>query len=317
MSFEKVYAVLRNCVAISVFALAVIGFLAVSTARAQQVAVAEIDGYVTDPSGQAIVGAQVKATDLDRGQVRTNATDATGRYSFPNLSIGNYQLEVSAPGFKTYVQKGIQLEVASNPQINVRMEIGAVTESVQVNANAAQVETKENSIAQVVDEQRLIDLPLNGRNPADLLRITGFSTSAMNVNGNDLTGSKNIQGSNGSGAYSVAGSAANGVNFLLDGGDNNDAFSNVNLPIASGRRGQHRDQVRLQRPARRRVLVSPQLQAERAAQGDGAFATSPRLSEAQPVRRHGRRPYHQGQAVLLRRLPGHAAAQRSVDLDGL
>jgi hypothetical protein len=102
---------------------------------------------------------------------------------------------------------------------------------VQVNANAAQVETKENSIAQVVDEQRLIDLPLNGRNPADLLRITGFSTSNMNVNGNDLTGSKNIQGSNGSGAYSVAGSAANGVNFLLDGGDNNDAFSNVNLPI--------------------------------------------------------------------------------------
>jgi hypothetical protein len=231
MSFEKVYAVLRNCVAISVLALAVFGFLAVSTARAQQVAVAEIDGYVTDPSGQAIVGAQVKATDLDRGQVRTNVTDATGRYTFPNLSIGNYQLEVSSPGFKGFVQKGIELEVASNRSINVRMEIGAVTESVQVNANAAQVETKENSIAQVVDEQRLIDLPLNGRNPADLLRITGFSTSNMNVNGNDLTGSKNIQGSNGSGAYSVAGSAANGVNFLLDGGDNNDAFSNVNLPI--------------------------------------------------------------------------------------
>ena len=231
MSFEKVYAVLRNCVAISVVALAVIGFLAVSTARAQQVAVAEIDGYVTDPSGQAIVGAQVKVTDLDRGTVRTNATDATGRYTFPNLSIGNYQLEVSSPGFKGFVQKGIQLEVASNPQINVHMEIGAVTESVQVNANAAQVETKENSIAQVVDEQRLIDLPLNGRNPASLLQITGFSTSSMNINGNDLTGSKNIQGSNGSGTYSVAGSAANGVNFLLDGGDNNDAFSNVNLPI--------------------------------------------------------------------------------------
>jgi len=222
---------LRSSAAILLLALAVIGFLAVSAARAQQVAVAEIDGYVTDPSGQAIVGAQVKTTDLDRGQVRTNITDATGRYTFPNLSIGNYQLEVSAPGFKGYVQKGIQLEVASNPQINVRMEIGAVTESVQVNANAAQVETKENSIAQVVDEQRLIDLPLNGRNPASLLQITGFSTSSMNVNGNDLTGSKNIQGSNGSGAYSVAGSSANGVNFLLDGGDNNDAFSNVNLPI--------------------------------------------------------------------------------------
>ena len=231
MSFEKVYEILRNCAAGFVLALAVIGFLAAPVARAQQVAVAEIDGYVTDPSGQAIVGAQVKATDLDRGQVRTNATDATGRYTFPNLSIGNYQLEVSSPGFKGFVQKGIELQVASNRSVNVRMEIGAVTESVQVNANAAQVETKENSIAQVVDEQRLIDLPLNGRNPADLLKITGFSTSSMTINGGDLTGSKNIQGSNGSAMYSVAGGAANGVNFLLDGGDNNDAFSNVNMPI--------------------------------------------------------------------------------------
>jgi hypothetical protein len=224
------FADIRNSAAIVLLAVAMMGFLA-PAARAQQVAVAQIDGYVTDPSGQAIVGAQVKATDLDRGQVRTNVTDTTGRYSFPNLSIGNYQLEVSSPGFKGFVQKGIELQVASNRSVNVRMEIGAVTESVQVNANASQVETKENSIAQVVDEQRLIDLPLNGRNPADLLRITGFSTSNMNVNGNDLTGSKNIQGSNGSVAYSVAGSAANGVNFLLDGGDNNDAFSNVNLPI--------------------------------------------------------------------------------------
>jgi len=224
------FAVLKNSAAILLLALAVIGFLA-PVARAQQVAVAEIDGYVTDPSGQAIVGAQVKATDLDRGQVRTSVTDPTGRYSFPNLSIGNYQLEVSSPGFKTYVQRGIELEVASNRSIPVALAIGSLTESVEVTANAAQVETKENSIAQVVDQQRLIDLPLNGRNPPDLLRITGFSTSNMNVNGNDLTGSKNIQGSNGSGAYSVAGSAANGVNFLLDGGDNNDAFSNVNLPI--------------------------------------------------------------------------------------
>jgi len=139
------FAGIRNSAAVILLALAMIGFLA-PAARAQQVAVAQIDGYVTDPSGQAIVGAQVKATDLDKNQVRTNVTDTTGRYSFPNLSIGNYQLEVSSPGFKGFVQKGIQLEVASNRSINVRMEIGAVTESVQVNANAAQVETKENSM---------------------------------------------------------------------------------------------------------------------------------------------------------------------------
>ena len=226
MSFADV----RNSAAILLLALAMIGFLA-PAARAQQVAVAAIDGYVTDPSGQAVAGAQVKATNLDRDQVRTAVTDVTGRYSLPELPIGNYQLEVSSPGFKTYVQKGISLEVASNRSIPVSLQIGAVTESVQVTANAAQVETRENAISQVVDQQRLVDLPLNGRNPASLLTVTGFATSTMTLNGGDLTGSKNIQGSNGSGQYSIAGSAANGVNFLLDGGDNNDAFSNVNLPI--------------------------------------------------------------------------------------
>ena len=89
--------------------------------------------------------------------------------------------------------------MASNPQINVHMEIGAVTESVQVAANAAMVETKENSISQLIGEQA-IDLPLNGRNPTQLFILSG-ATSNMTLNGGDLTGSKNIQGSNGSGQY--------------------------------------------------------------------------------------------------------------------
>jgi hypothetical protein len=200
-------------------------------ASAQQVAVAEINGYVTDPTGQAIVGAQVKAVNLDKDLVRIVATDVTGRYSLANLPVGAYSLEVTMKGFKTYLQRGIQLDVASNRTISLAMEVGSVSESIQVTASAAQVETKENAIAQVVDNQRMLDMPLNGRNPADLLRLTGFATGNMQLNGGDLTGSKNMQGSNGSGQYSVAGSAANGVNFLLDGGDNNDAFSNVNLPI--------------------------------------------------------------------------------------
>ena len=213
-------------------ALIVLSVLA-PIARAQAVAVAEIDGYVSDPSGQAVVGAQVKAINSDTNMVRLVTTDSTGRYALPNMPVGNYEIEVSFQGFKTYLQKGIVLEVASNRSIPITLEIGAVTESIQVTANTVAVETKENSISQVVDNQRMIDMPLNGRNPADLLTITGFAVSgaAMTLNGGDLTGSKNIQGSNGSGQYSIAGSAANGVNYLLDGGDNNDAFSNVNLPI--------------------------------------------------------------------------------------
>jgi hypothetical protein len=197
-------------------------------ALAQQVAVAEVDGHVSDPSGQMIVNAQVRMIEVDRGQVHTITTDVTGRYSLPNLPVGSYRLEVTAPGFKTYVQTGIELQVAHNIEVPVVLQIGAVTESVQVTANAAMVETKENAISQVVDEQRIIELPLNGRNLTQLLTLTGGGTTAP---AGDLTGSKNMQGSNGSGTFAVAGSQANGVSYLLDGGDNNDAFSNVNLPI--------------------------------------------------------------------------------------
>jgi hypothetical protein len=196
------------------------------------VAIAEIDGYVTDPSGQAIVGAQVKATEVDKGQVRDTVTESTGRYALPDLPVGNYKLEVSSPGFKTYVQTGIILQVASNVTLNVTMQIGAVTQSIRVEANVAMVETKENAVAQVIDTERMVDLPLNGRNPTQLLTLTGAGTTNMTLNGGDLTGNKNIQGTAGaSGQFSVAGSQANGINYLLDGGDNNDAFSNVNLPI--------------------------------------------------------------------------------------
>ncbi|HEY1182984.1 MAG TPA: carboxypeptidase-like regulatory domain-containing protein [Bryobacteraceae bacterium] len=231
MRFARIFVDRRSAAAILLIALAVLGAFA-PRARAQAVAIAEIDGYVTDPSGQAIVGAQVKATEVDKGQVRDTVSEATGRYALPDLPVGNYKLEVSAPGFKTYVQTGIVLQVASNVTLNVPMQLGSVTESVRVEANAAMVETKENAVAQVIDAERMIDLPLNGRNPTTLLTLTGAGTSNMTLNGGDLTGSKNIQGTaGGSGQFSVAGSQANGINFLLDGGDNNDAFSNVALPI--------------------------------------------------------------------------------------
>ena len=108
------------------------------------------------------------------------------------------------------------------------MTIGAVTETVEVAANASMVETKDSGIAQVMDTAKVVDLPLNGRNLTQLLTLVGGGTTTP---GGDLTGSKNIEGSNTSGTFSVGGAQANGVNYLLDGGDNNDNFSNVNLPI--------------------------------------------------------------------------------------
>jgi hypothetical protein len=217
----------RNLAAALVFGAALM-FSAVPRARAQEVAVAEVDGRVTDPSSASVSGATVKMTGVDTRQVHTFTTDTSGVFRFPNLPVGSYILEVSASGFKTYRQTGIILEVAHNVSQDVVLQIGSTSDTVEVTANANMVETKDSAIAQVIEQRKIVDLPLNGRNLTQLLTLTGGGTSAP---AGDLTGSKNIQGSNGSGTFSVAGGQANGVNYLLDGGDNNDSFSNVNLPI--------------------------------------------------------------------------------------
>ncbi|HUB78032.1 MAG TPA: TonB-dependent receptor [Bryobacteraceae bacterium] len=203
-------------------------FLTAPRVSAQEVNVAEVDGHVTDPTGASVSGAIAKMTDTDTHQVHTFTTDNSGGFRFPNLPIGTYTLEVTASGFKLYRQTGIILEVAHNVEQNVALQVGATTDTVEVTANASMVETKDSAIAQVMEERKIVDLPLNGRNLTQLLTLTGGGTSTP---GGDLTGSKNIQGSNASGTFSVAGGQANGINYLLDGGDNNDTFSNVNLPI--------------------------------------------------------------------------------------
>ena len=210
--------------------LAAFGTLVAPKAMAQAVAVAEVTGYVTDPTGRPVAGAQVTMTETEKNLKHTTTTDAQGGgYSFPNLDVGTYNLTVSSPGFKQYVQSHITLQVASNIGINVQLVIGVVTETVEVRSDSTMIETKDNSIAQVIDSRRMVDLPLNGRNPTQLLLLSGAATAAPG--GGDLISSKNIGGSNGSGTFSIAGGQANGVNYLLDGGDNNDPLFNVNLPL--------------------------------------------------------------------------------------
>src|SRR5215472_377977 len=124
----------RTAVAATLLAIASFIFLAPG-ARAQEVAVAQVDGHVTDPSGASIVGATVKMTEVERHTLHQTTTDTSGRFELPNLPTGAYILEVDAQGFKTYRQTGITLQVASNPTIPVTMQIGAVTETVEISAN--------------------------------------------------------------------------------------------------------------------------------------------------------------------------------------
>ena len=208
---------------------AIAGNAFIAQANAQAVSVAEVDGYVTDPTGQAVANAQVTITETQKNQVhQTVSAPQDGRYSFPDLPVGPYELTVSAPGFKKYIASDIVLQVASNISVNVQLQIGTVSETVDVRSSATMLETKDNSIAEVIDSRRMVDLPLNGRNPTQLITLTGAATTSSS---SDLITSKNIGGSNASATFSVAGSQANGVNYLLDGGDNNDPLFNVNLPL--------------------------------------------------------------------------------------
>ena len=142
----------------------------------QAVAVAEVSGAITDSSGGAVPAAQVIMTATDKQQVRTTFTDGSGHYVLTALPVGPYKLEVKANGFKDYVQTGLVLQVNNNIQVNVTMEVGSVSERVEVNAAASMVETKENSISHVIDQQRINELPLNGRQATQLIMSLGAAS---------------------------------------------------------------------------------------------------------------------------------------------
>jgi hypothetical protein len=192
---------------------------------AQSAATSQISGTIQDPSGSSVAGAQVRAIQTDTGLTRTAESGSDGAYLFQSLPTGPYRLEVTKEGFNKVVQTGITLQVASNPAVDITLQVGAVTQEVSVEASAAMVETRSSGVGQVVDQQRVVDLPLNGRNATDLIYLAGASAQAPNA---DLVSAKNYPGE---APISVAGGMANGTLYMLDGATHNDPFNSLNLPL--------------------------------------------------------------------------------------
>lgn len=207
------------------FTVFVGALLASSGLFAQSAATSQISGTIQDSSGSAVPGAQVKVTQTDTGMTRIVDSAADGGYVIVSLPTGPYRLEVSKQGFSTYVQNGIVLQVASNPVIDATLQVGAVGQQVQVEASATMVETRSSGVGQVVDQQRVVDLPLNGRLATDLIYLAGAAAQAPNA---DLISAKNYPNE---APISVAGGLATGTTYLLDGGTYNDPFNNLNLPL--------------------------------------------------------------------------------------
>src|SRR3989454_5600902 len=139
---------------------------------------AQITGTVKDQSGAVLPGVEITAMQTDTGIVRTTVTNETGTYVLPNLALGPYRLEAGLPGFRTFVQTGIVLQVNGNPEINPVLEVGQVTEQVEVQANATLVETRNSGVGQVVENARVLELPLNGRNVNELISLSGAAAPA-------------------------------------------------------------------------------------------------------------------------------------------
>src|SRR6202048_4780198 len=138
--------------------LAAIGALVSVTLYAQ--ASSQIQGTVLDSTGAAVPGAEVKATQTATGLVRTVNSGADGSYVLTNLPIRPYLVEISKDGFSKYVQSGIVLQAASSPTVDAALKVGSVTEQVLVQADASLVETHSTGVGTVVDNQRILEMPL-------------------------------------------------------------------------------------------------------------------------------------------------------------
>jgi len=206
---------------------AIILLLAAAPLRAQAGSTAQISGTVKDGSGGVLPGVDVTVTQTDTGLKRNAITDAEGQYLLPNLPVGPYRLEATLQGFRSYAQTGIVLQVGATPTINVAMAVGQVEETVTVQANALTVETRNLGVGQVMDNKRILDLPLNGRNPADLMQFLPAAVPQPALNAT----SRSMGGSNGGQAYSLAGGLSFGVSFVLDGATHNNPYDNLNLPL--------------------------------------------------------------------------------------
>ena len=208
-------------------ATGVIVMMAASFVLAQAGATGQITGVVRDESGGVLPGVDVTATQTDTGFKRTAISDSNGLYTLPALPTGPYRIDAMLSGFKAFQRAGVTLQVNGNPSIPITLSLGALSETVSVTGAAPLVETRNMGVGQVMDNERINQLPLNGRNTAELVQYAPAAVPAPAMNAN----ARAFNGTQGGLAFSVAGSQPNAVGYLLDGAPHNNPYNNLNLPL--------------------------------------------------------------------------------------
>ena len=205
-------------------ALLVAFLLCFSAATRAQVTTGSIRGTVTDEQGAVVADATVTITNTETGLTRTVQSATDGAFTFPDLPIGSYRLRVTRTGFKAVDQTGITLHVNDNLTLNIALKIGAVSETVTVEASPIQIQTTNGELSGLIGANQVSQLPLNGRNFIQLVTLLpGVAPAeAFSVTNKGLKGASDV---------SVSGSPSNGNQWLVDGANNNDTGSQRTILI--------------------------------------------------------------------------------------
>ena len=185
-----------------------------------------IVGTVTDPSGAAVASAKITAKEQGTGLVREAMSDEHGYYVIPSLRPAAYGVSIEASGFSVAKQE-VTLLADQSLTLNVQLKLGMSTEIVTVSSGDTQVDTTTATIAQVVEQQRMVELPLNGRNAAQLALLTSGTNNSPS-GGADQGFTKTFPGAV---TISANGARQNMVSYQLDGGNYVDEYTNVNQPF--------------------------------------------------------------------------------------
>lgn len=198
----------------AILALASLALIFTSTVSAQT-PLGTVTGTVTDQQGAGIPNVKVVVTNLGTTLPYTGTSSSDGTYVIPQVPVGDYDLTTAADGFKTYNQPGLRVEVSQRLRVDIRLEVGAVTESINVTAEIPRVQTEDSALGAVVEKQRIEQLPLNGRHVFNLMKIV----AGVQPRFNNTDGFAEISNQNFS-QIRINGGPAFGNQFYLDGAVN-------------------------------------------------------------------------------------------------
>jgi len=207
----------------AVLPLAILFLIATVPAHGQ--AFGTFSGIVTDPTGAVVPGAKVTATETGTSFSRDVFTDSRGQYIIPNLRPTQYTLTVEATGFQKAVQQGVPLLANQAATVDIKLQVGSAVQTVVVSEGAPLVNATTQTLSDVIERERMVELPLNGRNAVETMNLMpGVSGVATNT----TTGQAKLPGSTN---VNVNGSRDNQTSYALDGANFLDQYYNVNIPF--------------------------------------------------------------------------------------